>query len=59
SRIGKDRDVLRALFEDAYDILHIGGYYRELRNKKAIDAGFESVAKIISIVERHINDSQK
>ncbi len=53
--LGKDRDRLLYLLEDVYDILHIGGYYRELRNKKAIDAGFESVAKIIRIVERHIS----
>ena len=55
SRIGKDRDILLDLFNDAYAILHIGGYYRELQNKKAIDAGFESVAKIIRIVEKHIS----
>ncbi|NPB03055.1 MAG: hypothetical protein GXO39_01385 [Thermotogae bacterium] len=54
SRIGKDKDVLRVLFNEVYHILHLGGYYRELRNKKAIDAGFESVAKIIKIVERHV-----
>ncbi len=53
--LGKDRDVLLGLLRDAYQILHLGGYYRELRNKKAIDAGFESVAKIIKIVERHVS----
>ncbi|MEO0139086.1 MAG: DUF5618 family protein [candidate division WOR-3 bacterium] len=55
AKIGKDRDVLLKLFDSVYVILHLGGYYRELQNKKAIDAGFESVEKIIKIVERHIN----
>ncbi len=55
TRLGKDRDLIRGLFNDAYDILHLGGYYRELQNKKAIDAGFESVEKIIKIVEKYIN----
>ncbi len=54
TRIGKDKDLLRGLFKDVYDILHISGYYRELQNKKAIDAGFEQVEKIIRIVEKHI-----
>ena len=53
-RIGKDRDLLLGLFYDVYDLLHIGGYYRELQDKKAIDSGFEKVAKIIRIVEKHI-----
>jgi len=55
SRLSKDKDVLKALFNEVYKILHLGGYYRELQNKKAIDAGFESVEKIIRIVEKHIN----
>jgi hypothetical protein len=54
SRIGKDRDLLLGLFYDVYDLLHVGGYYRELQDKKAIDSGFEKVAKIIRIVEKHI-----
>jgi len=54
SRIGKDRDLLLGLFDDVYDLLHLGGYYRELRDKKAIDSGFEKVAKMIKIVERHV-----
>ncbi|NPB02988.1 MAG: hypothetical protein GXO39_01045, partial [Thermotogae bacterium] len=54
SGLGKDRDRLLYLLEDIYDLLHLGGYYRELRDKKAIDSGFEKVAKMIKIVERHI-----
>ena len=53
-RIGKDRDVLIRLFDNVYSLLHIGGYYRELQDKKAIDSGFEKVEKIIRIVEKHI-----
>ncbi len=53
--MGKDRDRLLYLLEDVYDILHIGGYYRELRSKKAIDDGFEKVGKMIKIVERHVS----
>lgn len=56
--LGKDRDNLMYLLEDVYDILHIGGYYRELRDKKSIDSGFEKSQRILSIVEKHIN-SQK
>ncbi len=52
--IGKDRDALLYLLRDVYNILHLGGYYRELQDKKAIDSGFEKVAKIIQIVEKHI-----
>ncbi len=59
TRIGKDRDLLLKLFDDAYTILHISSYYRELQNKKAIDAGFESVEKIIKIVEKHINSRRR
>ncbi len=59
SGIGKDRDILIYLFNSVYDILHLGGYYRELQNKKAIDAGFESVEKIIKIVEKHINSRRQ
>ncbi len=55
SRIGKDKDILKILFDEVYKILHLGGYYRELRDKKAIDSGFEKVEKIIRIVEKHIN----
>jgi hypothetical protein len=53
-KIGKDRDYVQGLLKDAYDILHIGGYYRELQNKKAIDAGFEAVEKIIKFVESYL-----
>ncbi len=55
TRIGKDRDTLLELFDDVYTILHVSAYYRELRDKKAIDSGFEKVEKIIRIVEKHIN----
>ncbi len=54
TRIGKDRDVLKDLFDDVYKILHVAAYYRELQDKKSIDSGFEKVEKIIRIVERHI-----
>ncbi len=53
-RIGKDNDLIKGLFKDVYDILHISGYYRELQDKKSIDSGFEKVEKIIRIVEKHI-----
>jgi len=53
--IGKDRDILIYLFNSVYDILHLGGNYRELQSKKAIDDGFEKVEKIIRIVEKYIN----
>jgi len=53
-KIGKDRDYVQGLLKDAYDILHLGGYYRELQNKKAIDAGFEAVEKIIKFVESYL-----
>jgi hypothetical protein len=52
--LGKDRDLLLNLFDDVYNILHLGGYYRELQDKKAIDSGFEKVEKIIKIVESYI-----
>ena len=52
--LGKDRDLLLDLFDDVYNILHLGGYYRELQDKKAIDSGFEQVEKIIKIVESYI-----
>ncbi len=55
SGLGKDRDILMYLLEDVYDILHIGGYYRELRDKKAIDSGLEKAERIIRIVEKHIS----
>ena len=54
-RIGKDRDVLIRLFDNVYSLLHIGGYYRRLQSKKAIDDGFEKVERIIRIVEKHIS----
>ncbi len=54
-RIGKDRDVLKVLFNEVYKLLHLGAYYRELQSKKAIDDGFEKVEKIIRIVEKHIS----
>jgi len=56
--IGKDRDILTNLFDSVYRLLHIGGYYRELRSKKAIDDGFEKVEKMIEIVEKHIKNSK-
>ncbi len=55
TRLGKDRDLLLKLFDDVYTLLHVSAYYRELQNKKSIDAGFEQVERIIRIVERHIN----
>ena len=54
NQIGKDRDLLKGLLDDVYDILHLGGYYRELQSKKAIDDGFEKVERIIKIVEKYI-----
>jgi HEPN domain-containing protein len=54
NQIGKDRDLLKGLLDDVYDILHLGGYYRELKDKKSIDSGFEKVEKIIKIVESYI-----
>ncbi len=54
-RIGKDRDVLKVLFNEVYKLLHLGAYYRELQDKKAIDSGFEKVEKMIRIVEKHIS----
>ncbi len=51
--IGKDRDLLQGFLNDVYDLLHLGGYYRELQDKKAIDSGFEKVEKIIKIVEKY------
>jgi HEPN domain-containing protein len=56
SQIGKDRDVLLKLFDEVYKILHLGGYYRELQSKKAIDDGFEKVEKIIKIVESYVKN---
>jgi len=54
NQIGKDKDLLKGLLDDVYDILHLGGYYRELQSKKAIDDGFEKVEKITKIVEKYI-----
>jgi len=54
NRIGKDRDSLKKLLKDIYEILHVNGYYRSLQDKKAIDSGFEKVEKIIKIVEDRI-----
>ena len=54
NQIGKDRDLLKGLLDDVYDILHLGGYYRELQSKKAIDDGFEKVERIIKIVESYV-----
>ncbi len=34
----------------------LGGYYKDLQDKKAIDSGFEKVEKMILIVEKHINE---
>ena len=52
--LGKDRDRLLKLLRDVYNILHLGGYYRRLQSKKAIDDGFEKVERIIRMVEKHI-----
>jgi HEPN domain-containing protein len=54
NQIGKDKDLLKGLLDDVYDILHLGGYYRELKDKKSIDSGFEKVEKIIKIVENYM-----
>jgi len=54
NQIGKDGDLLKGLLDDVYDILHLGGYYRELKDKKSIDSGFEKVEKIIKIVESYV-----
>jgi HEPN domain-containing protein len=54
NQIGKDKDLLKGLLDDVYDILHLGGYYRELKDKKSIDSGFEKVEKIIKIVENYV-----
>ena len=54
NQIGKDKDLLKGLLDDVYDILHLGGYYRELKDKKSINSGFEKVEKIIKIVESYI-----
>jgi HEPN domain-containing protein len=54
NQIGKDSDLLKGLLDDVYDILHLGGYYRELKDKKSIDSGFEKVERIIKIVESYI-----
>jgi hypothetical protein len=54
NQIGKDKDLLKGLLDDVYDILHLGGYYRELQSKKAIDDGFEKVERIIKIVESYV-----
>ena len=59
TRIGKDRDLLLKLFDDAYTILHISAYYRELQDKKSIDSGFEKVEKIIKIVEKYVNGQRR
>ncbi len=57
--MGKGRDILIHLFNSVYDILHPGGYYRELQDKKAIDSGFEKAEKIIEIVEKHVNGKSR
>jgi hypothetical protein len=46
-RFREDRDLLLALFDDVYNILHLGGYYRELQDKKA--------QKIIKIVKSYVD----
>ena len=55
TRLGKDRDVLIRLFDNVYSLLHLGGYYRRLQSKEAIDDGFEKVERIIRIVEKYIS----
>ena len=54
NQIGKDKDLLKGLLDDVYDILHLGRYYRELKDKKSINSGFEKVEKIIKTVESYI-----
>jgi hypothetical protein len=44
-----------ALFDDVYNILHLGGYYRELQDRKAIDNGFEKAQKIFKIVKSYVD----
>jgi HEPN domain-containing protein len=53
--IGKDRDNIMKLYNEVYKILHLGGYYRELQDKKAIDSGFEKAQKIIKIVKSYVD----
>ena len=53
--LGKYRNLLLALFDDVYNILHLGGYYRELQDKKAIDSGFEKAQKIFKIVKSYVD----
>jgi hypothetical protein len=43
------------LYNEVYKILHLGGYYRELQDKKAIDSGFEKAQKIIKIVKSYVD----
>ena len=57
--IGKDKDTLIKIFNSIYDILHLGGYYRELQDKKSIDSGFEKVEKMIKIVEKYVNGQRR
>lgn len=57
--IGKDQNVLLNLLDNAYIILHVSGYYRELRDKKAIDSGFEKVEKMIEIAEKYLRDESR
>ena len=58
-RVGKDKDTLKILFNEIYKILHLGGYYRELQDKKSIDSGFEKVEKMIKIVEKYVNGQRR
>jgi hypothetical protein len=51
--------VLLNLLDNAYIILHVSGYYRELRDKKAIDSGFEKVEKMIEIAEKYLRDESR
>ena len=58
-RVGKDKDTLKILFNEIYKIFHLGGYYRELQDKKSIDSGFEKVEKMIKIVEKYVNGQRR
>ena len=51
----KNKDIIKKLFNHVYNILHLGGYYRELQDKKEIDSGFEKAQKIIKIVKSYVD----
>jgi uncharacterized protein (UPF0332 family) len=37
-------------YNDAYDILHLSGYYDGTKNKKVVNTGFECANKIIAMI---------